>query len=44
MIFNEVYGSYYNVVAEVLAEAVNGTLTKEKLSEITNRKAFGESM
>ncbi|MCQ2499373.1 MAG: WYL domain-containing protein [Lachnospiraceae bacterium] len=44
MIFNEVYGSYYNVVAEVLAEAVNGTLSKERLSEITTRKAFGESI
>lgn len=44
MIFNEVYGSYYNVVAEVLAEAVNGTLSKEQLSEITARKAFGESI
>lgn len=44
MIFNEVYGSYYNVVAEILAEAVNGTLTKEQLSEITERKAFGESI
>lgn len=44
MIFNEVYGSYYNVVAEVLAEAVNGTLSKEQLSEITTRKAFGESI
>lgn len=44
MIFNEVYGSYYNVIAEVLAEAVKGTLTKEQLSEITTRKAFGESI
>lgn len=44
IIFNEIYGSYYNVVAEVLAEAVNGTLTKEKLNEITARKAFGESI
>lgn len=44
MIFNEVYGSYYNVVAEVLAEAVKGTLSKEQLSEITTRKAFGESI
>ena len=44
MIFNEVYGSYYNVVAEVLSEAVNGTLSKEKLIDITVRKAFGESV
>ena len=44
MVFNEVYGSYYNVVAEVLAQAVDGTLTKDKLTEITTRKAFGESI
>lgn len=44
MIFNEVYGSYYNVVAEILSEAVKGTLTKEQLNEITKRKAFGESI
>ena len=44
MIFNEVYGSYYNVVAAVLSEATKGELTKNRIYEIVNDKAFGESI
>lgn len=44
MIFNEVYGSYYNVVAAVLLEATKGMLTKDRIYEIVNEKAFGESI
>ncbi len=43
MLFSEVYGSYFNVVAEIINEAVNGTLTDRKMYEIVNRKAFAES-
>ena len=43
MLFSEVYGTYYNVIAAVLGEAVAGTLTQERLYEIVQEKAFGES-
>lgn len=43
MIFSEVYGNYYNAVAEILSEAVDGKLDKKKISEIVAKKAFGES-
>lgn len=43
MLFSEVYGTYYNVIADVLSEAVSGTLTQERLYEIVQEKAFGES-
>ena len=44
MIFNEIYGSYFNVVASVIEEAVNGNLTDKRLSEIVIEKAFDESI
>lgn len=44
MVFSEVYGSYYNVVAEVIAEAIEGNLDRKKIMEIVTRKAFGESV
>ncbi len=44
MLFSEVYGSYYNVIAAVLAEAVEGTLTRERLNALVQEKAFGESV
>lgn len=44
MLFNEVYGSYYNVVAAILSEAVSGELTDKRIDEIIRRKAFGESV
>ena len=34
MLFSEYYGNYYACVAEILAEAVEGTLTKGRISEI----------
>ena len=43
MLFNEVYGSYYNAVAAVLTEAVRGGLTAAVLDNIVRRKAFAES-
>jgi len=44
MLFHEIYGSYFNVVAEVLSEACNNNLTSDRLYEIIHRKAFDESV
>jgi len=44
MLFHEIYGSYFNAVAEVLSEACNGTLTDRRLNEIIRSKAFDESV
>lgn len=44
MLFNEVYGSYYNVVAKVLEMAVQGDLTDKNINDIVFEKAFGESI
>lgn len=44
MVFHEIYGSYYNVIAAVLAEAVDGTLNQKKVGRIINKKAFDESI
>lgn len=43
MLFNEVYGSYYNVVAGILAEAVRGELSGERIRRIIEEKAYLES-
>lgn len=43
MIFHEIYSAYYNAVAEILKQAVNGTLTADKLKQICDEKAFTES-
>lgn len=43
MLFHEIYGSYYNAVAAILAEAVKGCLTEKRMNEIVNEKAFAES-
>ena len=44
MLFNEVYGSYFNVVAAVLNEAATGNLSDKRLTEIVREKAFAESV
>lgn len=44
MLFHEVYGSYFNVVAAVLSEAVTGNLSDKRLTEIVREKAFAESV
>lgn len=44
MIFHEIYGSYYQVTASVLREAVKGTLTKRRLTELVRQQAFSESL
>ena len=44
MIFSEIYGKYYQAVAEILRQAVYGRLTGEKLYEISKNRAFAESV
>lgn len=43
MLFHEIYGCYYNAVAEILRQAVNGELTEKSMQEIIEQKAFSES-
>lgn len=44
MIFNEIYGKYYQAVAEMLRLAAEGQLTEEKIHDISSQKAFAESV
>lgn len=44
MIFHEIYGRYYSVVAKILEEACKGTITKERLEELSFQKGFSESV
>lgn len=44
MLFHEIYGSYFNVVADILTEAVKGTLDQTTLHKIVQKKAFAESV
>jgi hypothetical protein len=44
MLFSEVYGTYFNTVAAILREAVQGGITEKRITEIVNEKAFSESI
>ena len=44
MLFSEYYGEYYACVSEILSEAVEGTLTKERISDIALKQGFWESV
>ncbi len=44
MLFNEIYSSYFNVVADVLSRACEGRLGENDINEIIEKKAFGESV
>jgi len=43
MLFSEIYGSYFQVVAAVLTEAAEGGLTDRSLTALVQEKAFAES-
>jgi len=43
MLFSEIYGSYYNVVAAILSEASGGKLTERRMTELVRERAFAES-
>ena len=44
MLFSEVYGTYYNVIAQLLNKAVDGELTREAMLSIVREKGFEESI
>ena len=44
MLFSEVYGTYYNTLAQILNRAVEGKLTRESLYEIVDKYGFEESV
>lgn len=44
MIFNEIYGTYYNAVSKILKLAVNGDLTSTDLNRIILRNAYSDSV
>lgn len=43
MLFSEIYGSYFNVIAAVLADATEGCLTERRMTDLIQNKAFAES-
>lgn len=44
MIFNEIYSVYYNTVAKIIGEIINGNKSEKHLAKIVEKNAFGESM
>ncbi|MGM9528491.1 MAG: WYL domain-containing protein, partial [Phascolarctobacterium sp.] len=42
-VFSEVYGTYYNIVANILSQAVSGRLTLEQLKRIVYKEGYEES-
>lgn len=44
MIFNEIYSAYYNSVAKIIAEILNGNTNLKDLNRIVSENAFAESM
>lgn len=43
MLFHEIYGTYYQVVSEIISEALNGGMTDKRMTELVQEKAFAES-
>ncbi len=43
MIFNEIYGVYYSVIASMLNLAIDGNLNEKTMKEVIDKKAFLES-
>lgn len=44
MIFNEIYGCYYNAVAKMIHLAINGKLTEKEMNKIAAEEAYDESV
>ncbi|MBQ4566443.1 MAG: WYL domain-containing protein [Oscillospiraceae bacterium] len=44
MIFNEIYGTYYNMLARLLSQAVDGELTEERLYATVQQEGYEESV
>lgn len=43
MLFNEIYGSYFQVVSSILTEATDGQLIDKRMTQLISEKAFAES-
>lgn len=43
MIFHEIYGTYYTIISQLLAQAAEGTLTKAQLYTTVRERGFAES-
>ena len=43
MIFSELYSAYYNAVASIISQAVEGERSEKELQKIVCERAFGES-
>lgn len=41
--FSEIYGCYYRIVTEILARAHRNTISRQKITDITERLGFAES-
>ena len=44
MLFSEVYGTYFDVLSEILEKAVDGNLTRDTMYAIIQEKGFEESI
>ena len=44
MLFSEVYGTYFDVLSEILEKAVDGELTRDTMYAIIQKKGFEESI
>ncbi len=44
MIFNEIYSAYYNTVAKIIADIIDGKADEKTISRIVSENAFGESI
>lgn len=43
-VFSEVYGTYYNIVAKLLAQASKGELSSAKLQQLISAEGYGDSL
>lgn len=43
-VFSEVYGTYYNVVAKVLTQALDGKLSAASMQQLVCEGAYGDSV
>ncbi|MDR1604142.1 MAG: WYL domain-containing protein [Gracilibacteraceae bacterium] len=44
MLFSEIYSAYFNAVAAIITEALQGELTVKRIDEIIREQAFSESV
>ena len=43
MLFSEIYSAYFNTVAAIITEALDGALSAKRVNEIIHERAFSES-